>query len=45
MLMNVVAHLHAVRCVIIQWAVSSVAVTVDTLWMVQDVMVSDCINV
>ena len=37
----VVLHFHAVRIVLIQWVVSSVAVTVDIHWMVQDVMVSD----
>ena len=32
---------HVSKIVLIHWVVSSVVVTVDIQWMVQDVMVSD----
>ena len=38
-----IAPLHVSKCVLIHWVASSVVVTVDIQWMVQDAMVSDVI--
>ena len=43
--MSAVLHFHVNTYVLTHWAVSSVVVTVDIQWMVQDVMVSDNIIV